>query len=61
MRPGDLVRVSSLAPNKHSRMWCEGQTGLVTKVAVNNVVTVYFGYERAYIGIERLEVISESR
>lgn len=60
MKVGDLVRPLANAPQNQA-MWCRGMIGLVTKVAVNNVVTVYFGGERGYLGIERLEVISESR
>ena len=60
MKAGDLVRPLPTAPPNQA-LWCRGMTGIVTKVAVNNVVTVYFGKHRAYLGIERLEVISESR
>ena len=60
MKRGDLVRPLDDLPNNQA-LWCRGMIGIVTKVAVNNVVTVYFEGNRGYLGIERLEVISESR
>ena len=60
MKAGDLVRPLP-DPPQNQALWCRGMIGIVTKVAVNNVVTVYFAGNRGYLGIERLEVISESR
>jgi hypothetical protein len=42
-------------------MGYEDKLGLVVKVAINNVVTVDFAGVRIYLGIEDLEVVSESR
>ena len=59
MKPGDLVR---LGRHKTRRgIGYEDKIGIVLKVAINNVVTVDFAGARIYIGIEDLEVISESR
>lgn len=59
MKPGDLVR---LGRHKTRRgMGYEDKLGLVVKVAINNVVTVDFAGVRIYLGIEDLEVVSESR
>jgi len=59
VKPGDLVR---LGRHKTRRgMGYEDKLGLVVKVAINNVVTVDFAGVRIYLGIEDLEVVSESR
>jgi len=59
VKPGDLVRLSSRKTRRG--IGYEDKLGLVIKVAINNVVTVDFAGVCIYIGIEDLEVISESR
>ena len=56
MKVGDLVQL----PAAKRRLNDPG-FGIVLKVAINKVVTVDFGGVGVYIGIEHLEVISESR
>ncbi len=59
MKVGDLVR---LGRHKTRRgIGYEDKIGIVLKVAINNVVTVDFTGMRIYLGIEDLEVVSESR
>ena len=59
MKPGDLV---ILSPRKTRRgIGYEDKVGIVLKVAINNVVTVNFAGTSMYLGIEDLQVISESR
>ena len=59
MKVGDLVRLS---PRKTRRgVGYEDRIGIVLKVAINNVVTVNFAGTTIHLGIEALEVISESR
>ena len=60
MKVGDLVRPLPTAPPNQA-LWCRGMIGVAIKVATNNIVTVYFGKHCAYLDMERLEVISESR
>ncbi|MEC8977614.1 MAG: hypothetical protein VYC40_01725 [Pseudomonadota bacterium] len=60
MKVGDLVRPLPTAPPNQA-LWCRGMIGIVAKVAENNVATVYFGENCGYLGVERLEVVSESR
>lgn len=59
MKVGDLVRLSSRKTRRG--IGYEDKIGIVLKVAINNVVTVDFADMRVYLGIEDVEVISESR
>ncbi len=59
MKVGDLVRLSSRKTRRG--IGYEDKIGIVLKVAINNVVTVDFAGVRVYLGIEDVEVVSESR
>jgi hypothetical protein len=59
VKVGDLVK---LGRHKTRRgMGYEDKIGIVLKVAINNVVTVNFAGTTIHLGIEAVEVISESR
>tara|TARA_R100000005_G_scaffold95318_2_gene76347 strand:- start:69 stop:248 length:180 start_codon:yes stop_codon:yes gene_type:complete len=59
VKVGDLVRLSSRKTRRG--IGYEDKIGIVLKVAINNVVTVDFAGVRVYLGIEDVEVVSESR
>jgi hypothetical protein len=58
MKVGDLVRLSLRKTRRG--IGYEEQIGVVLKVAINNVVTVNFAGIVVHLGIEDVEVISES-
>ena len=58
MKVGDLVRLSLRKTRRG--IGYEEQIGVVLKVTINNVVTVNFAGIVVHLGIEDVEVISES-
>ena len=59
MKVGDLIRLS--ASKTRRGIGYEDKIGVILKVAINNVVTVNFAGTTIHLGIEDVEVVSESR